>query len=139
MPTISTLRSQTRTISIDASPDAVLDLVGDPRRLPDWAPDFARSVRPEGGDWLVEDGTGESRITVRVSREHGTVDLLAAADPRRGAFTRVVPNRTGSEYLFTLFFPRETPEPAITQQMAIIEGELQTVRALCEDTGRAAS
>jgi uncharacterized protein YndB with AHSA1/START domain len=127
--------SQTRTISIDAPPDTVLDLVGDPRRLPAWAPNFARSVRADGGDWIVDDGARETAITVRVDREHGTVDLLAAGNPRRGAFSRVVPNGDGSEYLFTLFFPDGTDTAAITRQMAIVDEELHAVRRLCKRPG----
>ncbi len=128
-----TLRSETRTISIDAPPDAVLNLVADPYRLPDWAPNFARTVRPEGEDWLIDSGGAEARITVRVSRDRGTIDLLAASDHRRGAFSRVLPNGGGSEYLLTLVFPGATEEPAVAAQMAIVEAELQTVRALCEN------
>ncbi|WP_026361414.1 SRPBCC family protein [Amycolatopsis nigrescens] len=132
MPTKSSSRAETRTTSIDAPPEAVLDLVADPHNLPRWAPGVARAVRPDGDDWLVDNGEGETRITVRVSREHGTVDLLAAADPRLGAFTRVLPNGDGSEYQFTLFFPGDVPEDAVARQMAIVQDELRTVRTLCE-------
>lgn len=125
-------RAETRTITIAAAPAAVLDLVADPSNLPRWAPNFARSVRPEGNDWLVDSSAGEARISVRVSREHGTVDLVAAADPGRGAFSRVVPNGGGSEYLFTLVFADGTEETAVARQMAVVEEELRTVRALCE-------
>ncbi len=132
----SALRSATRTISIDSALDAVLDLVADPYRLPDWAPNFARSVRPDGDAWLVTSGETELRITVRVSREHGTVDLLTSTDPPRGAFSRVLPNGSGSEYLFTLFFPDETQGAAVAAQMATVEEELQSVRTLCEHPKR---
>ncbi len=83
----------------------------------------------------MNSGDGETRITVRVCREHGTVDLLGVENPARGAFSRVLPNAGGSEYLFTLFFPDGTEEAAIGRQMAIVEDELQAVRALCEAAG----
>lgn len=132
MQTKAARRAETRTISIAAAPDAVLDLVADPYNLPSWAPNFARAVRPSGEEWLIDQGKNEIRITMRVSRAHGTVDLLATADPDRGAFTRVVPNGSGSEYLFTLFFAGETDETVVSQQMTVVEDELQTVRTLCE-------
>jgi hypothetical protein len=122
-------RAETRSISIAAPPATVLDLVGDPRRLPDWAPAFATSVEPDGEDWLVD---GELRIRVRVSRELGTVDLLRPGNPSRGARMRVLDNEDGSEFLFTLVFPAGTGEDAIARQMAIVEEELRTVRELCE-------
>lgn len=132
MHAASTRRAETRTVSINAPPDAVLGLVGDPCSLPRWAPGFASAVRPDGDHWLIATDQGETRITVRVSREHGTVDLLAAANPDRGAFSRVVPNGRGSEYLFTLFFPDDTDEDVVARQMAVVEQELRAVRALCE-------
>jgi uncharacterized protein YndB with AHSA1/START domain len=127
-----TQRAETRTIAIAASPQAVFAFVADPHNLPRWAPNFASAVRPVDEDWLVRQGEDEARITVRVSRDHGTVDLLAAADHGRGAFTRVVPNGAGSEYVFTLFFADGADEAAIARQMAVVEEELETVRALCE-------
>ena len=137
MHTNTTNRAETRTISIAAPAATVLALVADPRRLPEWAPAFARGVQPDGDDWLIDTGDGQVRITVRVSPEHGTVDLLRATDPARGAFTRVLPNHDGSEYLFTLFFPDGTGDAAVARQMATVEDELEAVRALCEaETGR---
>ena len=129
----SAQRSETRSISIDAAPDTVFHLVSDPRQLPTWAPSFACSVNPHGTDWLIDDGLAERIITVRASHKYGTVDVLAATDHRRGAFTRVLPNGDGSEFTFTLFFPDDAPQDAIAAQMAVVEQELQTVRALCED------
>src|SRR4029079_13298864 len=83
-----TNRSETRSISIQASPAKVLDLVGDANALPRWAPNFATSVRPENGHWLVDD---ELLIDLRVDRELGTVDILRPKLPPTGAYSRVVP------------------------------------------------
>jgi Polyketide cyclase / dehydrase and lipid transport len=121
--------SQTRTITIDAPPSAVLDCVGDPRRLPSWAPDFAHTVRPDGEHWVVNDA---ATIDVRVDRATGTIDIVAADDHRRGAFSRVLPNGDGSEFLFTLFFPPGTDDAAVSRQMAVVDEELHRVRAMCE-------
>ena len=130
MPTIATDRCETRSISIAAPPEAVLAVVADVRRLPEWA-EFARAVRPDGDGWIVDTGAGDLRIDVRVAPELGTVDLLRG-DPPRGAFSRVLPNGDGSEYLFTLFFGDRTDATAVEAQMATVETELETVRALSE-------
>jgi hypothetical protein len=131
MPTIEG-RSETRAISIAAPPERVLDFLQDPNNLPVWAPNFAESVHRDGTQWVIGSDSGEVRIIVRVNREHGTVDLLAAKDTRVGAFSRVLPNGSASEYTFTLFFAEGTPESDIARQMAIVEEELQTVQAQCE-------
>lgn len=132
MQTICTERAETRSVSIAATPQTVLDFLADPHNLPRWAPGFARAVRQSGENWLVDQGEREVVITVRVSREHGTIDLLSATDHDRGAFMRVIPNGTGSEYLFTLFFVEGTDEAVVTKQMTVVENELQTVRSVCE-------
>jgi uncharacterized protein YndB with AHSA1/START domain len=126
------LLTKTRSIAIAASPQTVFDLVGDPSSLPKWAPGFARAIRPDGDHWIVENDQGEARVIVRTSREHGTVDILSADDPTQGAYSRVLPNGSGSEFLFTLQFPQDAPTEAISQQMATVDAELEAIRQLCE-------
>jgi hypothetical protein len=57
---------------------------------------------------------------------------LLSDDPREGVFARVVPNGSGSEFLFTMLFPDGTDPAVIDAQMRTVEQELRTVRALCE-------
>jgi Polyketide cyclase / dehydrase and lipid transport len=124
--------SHTRSISIAADPAEVLAFLAEPQNLPRWAPAFARSVTERDGQLLVDTGQGELPISLSVSRERGTVDVLSAAKPRMGAFSRVLPNGDGSEYLFTLLFAPDTDETAVEAQMAVVDQELEAVRALCE-------
>jgi hypothetical protein len=129
-----TNRSETRSVSISAPPEAVLDFLADARNLPRWAPAFAAAVRPDGEPdrWLIDDGEREFAIAWRVDRELGTVDILRPGDARGGAYMRVVPNGAGSQYVFTLVFPEGAPEPAVAAQMETVEAELATVRTLVE-------
>jgi hypothetical protein len=127
--------SHTRSISIAADPAEVLDFLANPHNLPRWAPAFAHSVTERDGQLLIETGQGELPITVSVSPEQGTVDVLSAVEPRVGAFSRVVPNGDGSEYLFTLFFAPDAEEAAVEAQMAVVDQELEAVRGLCEPGG----
>jgi hypothetical protein len=132
MRVISPDRAETRSIAIAAPPEAVLAILGDARRLPEWAPDFARAVRPDGDGWIVDNGSAEFPIRLRVATELGTVDILRRGDPPRGAFARVIPNGDGSEFLFTLVFPKGTDPAAVDAQMTTVERELAAVRALSE-------
>jgi hypothetical protein len=122
----------TRSIAIAAPPRAVVELLADGNRLPEWAPGFAPEVRADGDHWLVGSADGRFRIRIRSSTELGTVDFLAAADERAGAFGRAIPNGDGSEFLFTLQFPEGTDEEAIEAQMRVVEEELEAVRTLAE-------
>jgi len=128
-------RSDTQAISIDAPREAVLDLVSDPTAFPRWASGFARAVRVDGPDWLVETGEGEVRLHVRISREHGTVDFLSAAalpDAELGVFLRVVPNGRGCDLVLTRFFPDAMTPTEVDDERAVVAIELQTVRVLSE-------
>lgn len=134
MQTISPDRAETRSIAIAAPPEAVLAVVGDARRLPEWAPDFAHAVRANGDtdSWIVDNGEAEFPIRLRVAAELGTVDILGPGDRPRGAFARVLPNGDGAEFLFTLVFPAGTDDAAVDAQMATVERELVAVRVLSE-------
>jgi uncharacterized protein YndB with AHSA1/START domain len=125
------LDSYTATISIDAPPAAVMDLVGDPERLPEWAPGFALSVRRDGEHWVVRTDDGERHLRIRVADQLGVTDYLAPGS-ELGAFTRIVSNGTGSEMLFTIFFAPDATEQQREAQRATIESELATVRDLIE-------
>lgn len=118
--------SVTTSISIEAPPERVLALLGDPRMLPEWAPGFARAVRADGDGWIVDTGAREVRRHIPVSREQGTVDFLAAAGAGHGLFTRVVGNGDGSELTFTFV------GDGSQEQRAILAGELATLKRLCE-------
>jgi hypothetical protein len=127
-------RSDTQTISIDAPREAVLDLVSNPTAFPRWASGFARAVRVDGPDLVVETGGDEVRLHVRVSREHGTVDFLPASALRAelGVFTRTVPNGRGCDFALTRFFPDAMTATEVDDERAVVAVELQTVRVLCE-------
>jgi hypothetical protein len=132
-------RADTQSISIAAPRCAVIAFLSDPREFPRWAAGFARAVRVEGDDWLVDTGEREVRLHVRVSPELGIVDYLAAdalPDAEVGAFSRVVPNGEGCHLTFTQFLSDDLDGPDLADQRAVVAIELQTVRALCE---RAAS
>jgi Polyketide cyclase / dehydrase and lipid transport len=113
MPTKSLGHAETRSISIAAPPATVLDLLGDARRLPDWAPAFASSVKPDGPDWLIDSGGTQFRIRLQFSPEHGIVDLARPGDLGGGARMRVLHNEDGSELVFTLIFPAGTAADVI--------------------------
>jgi uncharacterized protein YndB with AHSA1/START domain len=133
MRTIIPARAETRTRAIAAPPAAVLDVVADARRLPEWAPAFARAVTPDGGHWRVDTGAGELVIDMVVSREAGTVDLVRAGGGTDvGARLRALASGGGTELLFTIIFPDGAGEDAIAAQMAVVERELETVGGLAE-------
>jgi hypothetical protein len=131
MHMISTIRGETRTASIAASPEAVFAVLADGARLPEWAPAFAPAAEHDAGErWWIGTGDGRFAILLRANAAARTVDLLSPDDPARGAFLRVLPNRSGAEVLFTLFFGERVQAAAVDAQMATVEEELATVGRL---------
>jgi polyketide cyclase/dehydrase/lipid transport protein len=127
-------RGETETIAIAAPPAAVLAVIADARRLPEWAPGFATAVTPEDGLWRIDQGDGATfLIDVAVHADAGTVDLLRpGGGPSFGARLRALPSGTGTELLFTILFPPGVPDDAVAAQMAVVAEELRTVRTLAE-------
>ena len=129
------MRTNTQSISIDAAPEQVFDLVSDPARLPDWAIGFAKTVRRENGGWIVTTGSGED-VPVRVETDArlGVVDYTMSPAPglELPARTRVVPNEQGAEYVFTMFQPPGMPDEAFDAQLAELGRELIVLKARAE-------
>jgi hypothetical protein len=99
------MRSDTKTISIQAAPEKVVEFLADHQNLPRWAVGFAKSVRQHQDRWLVTTGGGELPFRIEADARTGVVDYFIS--PAHGvevlASSRVVPNGSGSEYVFTQF------------------------------------
>jgi hypothetical protein len=132
MQTIATSRAETRSAAIGAPPEAVLAVIGDPLRLPEWAPRFAAAVAPEGDLWRIDTGAGDFLIDIQVTPAVGTVDFVRRGDTTAGARMRAIPSGGGTELLFTILFPSGVDDAAVDSQMETVESELATVRALAE-------
>ncbi len=128
------MRSDTRTITIAASPKDVVTFVGDPRNLPRWAIGFAKHVRQDGGHWVVSTGQGEVGVAIDVDEQSGTVDFRMGVAPgvEAVAYSRAVPNGDGAEYLFTQFQQPGVPDELFGQLVSAVRHELVTLKALLE-------
>jgi hypothetical protein len=101
------LRTSTQSISIDAPPEHVFELVSDISRLPQWAIGFAKDIRRENGAWIVTTGSGdEVSVRLEANADLGVVDFYMSPAPgvELPAKTRVLPNGDGAEYVFTMLW-----------------------------------
>lgn len=138
MPTVEnatiTLRSDTRAVTIDAPPDAVFAFVADPANLPAWAVGFCHAIRSDtaGDRWVVTTAHGEVPIRYVTDGRAGTIDfyLSVAAGSEVAAFSRVVPNGLGTDYIFTQFQSVGMPDEAFDTQVRALVEELQVLRGL---------
>jgi hypothetical protein len=128
-----TTRSDTRSIAIDAPRDEVFAFLADPENLPRWAVGFCRSIRrDDSGRWIVSTSQGELAVRYVTDEEAGTVDfyMTVAAGSEIAAFSRVVPNGDGSEYVFTQLQHPGMPDDVFDGQVRALIEELQVLRAL---------
>lgn len=128
------MRTDTQTTTIHASPQAVLQFVGDGHNLPKWAVGFAKAVRPDNDRWIVTTGQGEIGLAIDVNEATGTVDFRMEPAPgvEATAYARAIPNGEGTEFVFTQLQHPGTPEEVFEQLVHAVSYELTVLKALLE-------
>jgi hypothetical protein len=133
----TTVNSNTQTVTIAAPPYKVFEFVADGANLPRWAIGFAASVHPadSSGGWVVTTGHGDDvPVKIRSDRDAGTVDFHMTPAPEAStcAYSRVVPNGTGADYLFTQLQPPGMTDQVFDALVDAVRHELTTLKALLE-------
>jgi hypothetical protein len=139
--TATTTRSDTRAVTIGAAPAEVFEFVADPESLPQWAVGFCRAIRRDDaapGRWIVTTSQGDLPIRYVTDAALGVIDFYLSVAPgvEAAAFSRVVPNGEGAEYIFTQFQAPRMPDDVFEGQVRALVAELQVLRGLI--TARAA-
>jgi len=128
------MRADTKTISIHAKSDQVMDFLADPKNLPRWAVGFAKSVRQERDRWIVTTGGGEIGIRIIAERRLGVLDFYMSPAPgvEGLAASRVLPSGNGVEYVFTQFQAPGMPDDVFAKSVQALAHELTVLKALLE-------
>ncbi|MGH2614443.1 MAG: SRPBCC family protein [Thermomicrobiales bacterium] len=121
-----TMRADTQTVTISASPDEVFAFLAEPSNLPRWAVGFARAVRRDNDEWIVQTAQGEMPVRFAVDAGRGIIDFHMTVAPgvESVAYSRVVPNDSGAEYIFTQFQSPGMPDEVFAAQCAALAEEL---------------
>ena len=128
-------RSDTRSVTIAAPVAAVFAFVADPANLPRWAVGFCKAIRrdPDApAKWIATTGSGDIAMRYATDEVHGVVDFYFEPRPNVevAAFSRVIPNAAGAEYVFTQFQFPGMPDAVFEGQVRALVEELQVLRAL---------
>lgn len=124
-----TVPADTQTVTIPASSLEAFAYLAEPENLPRWAVGFARGIRRDGEGWVVQTAQGEMPIRYVTDEERGTIDFHMTVAPgvEIVAYSRILPNGEGAEYLFTQFqFPGMPDEvfaglkTALGEELAIL-------------------
>ena len=119
-----TMRADTQTITVPVSAEEAFAFLAQPQNLPRWAVGFARGIRRDGDAWIVQTAQGEVPVRVVADAERGTIDFHMGVAPglEAVAYSRVVPNDMGAEYVFTqLQLPGMSDEVFAAQRAALAE------------------
>jgi hypothetical protein len=118
------MHADTQTITLPVSAEEAFAFLAEPKNLPRWAVGFARGIRREGDAWIVQTAQGEMPVRVVAEATQGTIDFHMRVAPglEAVAYSRVVPNDSGAEYVFTQFqLPGMADEVFAAQRAALAE------------------
>jgi hypothetical protein len=120
------MNADTQAITVAASRDDVVAFLADPENLPRWAVGFARGIRREGESWIVQTAQGEMPIRIVADAALGTIDfhMTVAPEIEAVAYSRVLPNGAGVEYIFTQFQLPGMPDEVFAGQRQALAEEL---------------
>ena len=127
------------SISIARPPAEVYAFASDPRNLPRWAAGLARSeVRRDGDAWIADAPFGRVRVKFVERNSLGVIDhdVTLASGVTAHNPMRVVPNGTGSEFVFTLIRRPGMSDADLARDKAAVEHDLRTLKALLERPSR---
>jgi hypothetical protein len=132
-----TMRTNTRAVTIPASAEEVFAFLSDPGNLPRWAVGFARGIRRDGDEWIVQTAAGEFPVQYGIDLERGTIDIHTTVAPGvvSSVYSRVTPNGSGAEYVFTHFQEPGMPDDVFEGQRAALEEELALLPILFRARG----
>ena len=118
--------ADTQTITLPVSFEEAFAFLAEPENLPRWAVGFAPGIRREGDDWIVRTAQGEMPIRVVADASRGTIDFEMRVAPglEAVAYSRVVPNDSGAEYVFTQFQLPGMADDVFAAQRAALAEEL---------------
>jgi hypothetical protein len=127
------VRSATVTTVLSAPQAAVFEYLADIEHLPEWATEFARELRREGGDYKVVNGLGEFFFAIEADPASGVIDMYAG--PAKDAMA-VFPSRAvalpdgRTAYSFTMFQTPGMPDDLFDAQHASLRREFANIERL---------
>jgi hypothetical protein len=127
------MRSATVTAVLRAPQPEVFAYMADIDHLPEWATEFARELRRDGGDYKVVNGLGEFYFAIQADPASGVIDMFAgpAKDSMAVFPTRAVSLPDGrTAYSFTMFQTPGMPDELFDAQHASLRREFANIERI---------
>jgi hypothetical protein len=129
------MKSYTQSITVNASPQKLFHFLANPANLPKWAI-FCHGISLQGTDWMVQTDFGAAKIRFDIHEKLGIIDFYISLTPNleMPSYSRILPNETGSEYLFTHLQPSDIPDDVYVRDVVgMIDKELAAIKQLMEN------
>ena len=128
------MNSDTQSITINASPAKLFDFLTNPENMARWASGLCQSVTKDGDQWLLESKMGQLKLRIVSNKDCGTIDyhITPPLPIKIIAYTRIIPNGQGCEFLFTQFQLPLLPASFFEKQKDSLKKELTTLKDIME-------
>ena len=130
-----TARSITKTVRLDCDPERAFAFLADPGNWPRWAVVNVKSTSPSGDPewWDMVTPHGAAKLRLRADPRHGILDHdFVDAQASWSVPARLVRNGGGAEFVITFFQPPRFSDAFFDQQIALVDRELATLKAILE-------
>ena len=129
------VRSITKSVAIDRTPDEVFAYLADARNWPQWSVVNVLAIEATSDPawWKMTTPRGPGELRIRGDAATGLLDH-DFRDPQ-AAWTvpaRVVPNGRGAEFLITFFRPSVLDDEEFDRQAALVDTELAALKRILE-------
>jgi hypothetical protein len=126
--------SKTLSVFIGRRSTEVYEFASDPVNLPRWATAFCKSVSQSEGNWIAHTSLGPIKIRFVDRNDLGVLDHYAVLPSGVEVYVpmRVIPNRIGSEVIFTLLRSPDMTDEKFAEDGRMVEQDLQTLKSVLE-------
>ena len=112
---------------------ALIWVLSDIEKLPEWATEFAREFKREGDRYKVVNNLGEYFFEIDADPDTGVIDMYAGPEPELMALfpTRVVElPGGGTAYTFTMFQAPDMSDELFASQHMSLQREFRNIEAV---------
>jgi hypothetical protein len=129
-----TLMANHISVSIERSAADVYQFASNPENLPRWAGGLSSSIKKVDGEWIAEAPMGTVKVKFADKNKFGVLDheVTLASGIKFYNPMRVVPNRDGSEVIFTLYRQAGMSDQKFADDAGSVQTDLNKLKVLLE-------
>jgi len=124
--------AHTESVTLEAPFAVAFAYLSNPEHLPEWASVYCDHIVRDGSGWAAQTVIGQVGVRYDCNSANGTVDIVSIMAPgvESIAYTRLIPNGTGSEFIFTFVRSNEMSDEVFDSQRWGLREELRNLRAI---------